>query len=53
MKLRIKGITLSNRLQTLADRDSNQQIDHIEWLQCFKQPQQVNNEFAHHFLSGT
>ncbi len=49
-RLQTAFMELSDRLQTLADRDSNQQIDQIEWLHCLEQPQQVDNEFAHHFL---
>lgn len=41
---------LSDFLQTLADRDGNQQIDQIEWLHCLEQPRRVDNELAHHFL---
>ena len=43
-------IDLSDLLQTLADRDGNQQIDQIEWLHCLEQSQQIDNEFARYFL---
>lgn len=49
-RLQTAFMGLSDLLHTLADRDGNQQIDQIEWLHCWEQPQRVENEFARHFL---
>ena len=49
-ELQAACIGLSDLLHTLADRDGNQQIDPVEWLHCWEQPQQIDNKFAHYFL---